>query len=269
MKKKIIVLLSIIILIITIIIVTLCFNNSKRNSSINMENIIQSEKEINNIDNNSNMLEDIKQNEISNQVDSNSNTNVDSKGSSLPNDSGLTVNGVPKTFNQDIMAKANIAYLLGCENISNNTNLEEYIEKNISKNGIFISEVSTYKKTGNPYEHIKERKEIMKDMLSSINLKYDINQDNYLISNGSDGEIEKNINKLILGDKKIIIGFVADYYTYINDYEKGIQLGGGFANSSYVSFKPYNNIYAFIFDENSTDSDDFYEMIKEISNLSS
>lgn len=264
MKKKKIVLLSIIILIIIIIIVTLYFNNSKQNSNkINIENSVQSEEKNNNLDNNLDMLENTKENEISKTMDSNGNN----KKSSLPSDSGLTVNGVPKTLNQDIMAKANIAYLLGCENISDDTNLEEYIEKNISKNGIFISEISTYKRTGNPYEYIKERREIMKEMLSSINLKYDINQDNYLISNDSNGEIEKNINKLILGDKKIIIGFVAEYYTYINDYEKGLQPGGGFENSSYVSFKPYNNIYTFIFDENSINSDDFYEMIREISNL--
>lgn len=264
MKKKKIVLLSIIILIIIIIIVTLCFNNSKQNSNkINIENSVQSEEKNNNLDNNLDMLENTKENEISKTMDSNGNN----KKSSWPSDSGLTVNGVPKTLNQDIMAKANIAYLLGCENISDDTNLEEYIKKNISKNGIFISEISTYKRTGNPYEYIKERREIMKEMLSSINLKYDINQDNYLISNGSNGEIEKNINKLILGDKKIIIGFVAEYYTYINDYEKGLQPGGGFENSSYVSFKPYNNIYTFIFDENSINSDDFYEMIREISNL--
>lgn len=263
-KKKKIVLLSIIILIIIIIIVTLCFNNSKQNSNkINIENSVQSEEKNNNLDNNLDMLENTKENEISKTMDSNGNN----KKSSLPSDSGLTVNGVPKTLNQDIMAKANIAYLLGCENISDDTNLEEYIEKNISKNGIFISEVSTYKRTDNPYEHIKESREMMKEMLSSIHLEHDINQDNYLVSNGSNVAIDKNINKLIVGDKKIIIGFLAEYYTYINDCEKGLEPGGGFDNSSYVSFKPYNNIYTFVFDENSINSDDFYEMMKEISNL--
>lgn len=265
MKKKKIVLLSIIILIIIIIIVTLCFNNSKQNSNkINIEKGVQSEEKNNNLDNNLDMLENTKENEISNQIDSNGNNN---KKSSWPSDTGLTVNDVPKTFNQDIMAKANIAYLLGCENISDDTNLEEYIEKNISKNGIFISEVSTYKRTDNPYEYIKGRREIMKEMLSSINLEHDINQDNYLVSNGSNVAIDKNINKLIVGDKKIIIGFLAEYYTYINDCEKGLEPGGGFDNLSYVSFKPYNNIYAFVFDENSIKFDDFYEMMKEISNL--
>ena len=35
----------------------------------------------------------------------------------LPSDTGLTVSGVSKKFNQDIISQVNIAYLLGCENI--------------------------------------------------------------------------------------------------------------------------------------------------------
>lgn len=38
-------------------------------------------------------------------------------------------------------------------------------------------------------------------------------------------------------------------------------------NSSYISLKPYNNIYAYIFDENSVNTDDFFSMIEEISQI--
>lgn len=202
------------------------------------------------------------QNTIENELKTDNNVR-----SSLPSDEGLTVKGVPKTFNQDIMAQANIAYLLGCEDITDSTNLEEYINNHIPNNGILISERTIYQKTDNPYDFIKERKEIMIEMLSSINLTYNIDKNNYLINNQGNGELEQKINKLISGDKKIIIGFVAGYYTYINNTEYGLQLGGGFTNSSYVSFKPYNNIYAYIFDENSANIDDFYNMIEEISKL--
>ena len=94
-----------------------------------------------------------------------------------------------------------------------------------------------------------------------------INEKNYLVEGSSSDELEKKINKVIVGDKKVIIGLVADYYTYINDTDYGLQLGGGFVDSSYVSFKPYNNIYAYIFDENSDDTDSFYDMMEEISKL--
>ena len=49
----------------------------------------------------------------------------------LPSDTGLTVSGVSKKFNQDIISQVNIAYLLGCENITETTNFEDYINKNI------------------------------------------------------------------------------------------------------------------------------------------
>ena len=74
----------------------------------------------------------------------------------LPSDTGLTVSGVSKKFNQDIISQVNIAYLLGCEKITETTNFEDYINKNITKNGIFISNVSGYTKTDNPYDFIKE-----------------------------------------------------------------------------------------------------------------
>ena len=192
---------------------------------------------------------------------------VNTEKSSLPNDVGLTVNGVPKTFNQDIMAKANIAYLLGCENITVSTDLEKYINSHISNNGIFISNQTVYQKTDNPYDFVLERRDAMAKMLASINLQNNINEKNYLVEGSSTDELEKKINKVIVGDKKVIIGLVADYYTYINDTDYGLQLGGGFVDSSYVSFKPYNNIYAYIFDENSDDTDSFYDMMKEISKL--
>lgn len=280
MKKKIIFIsISVVLLIIFILfyIITKNKNNINNNNSSNIINtnyelqIENSTKAENIVKEDSNEINNI-QNKREDEIQSNTNASTNNEdthntNTSLPNDIGMTVNGVPKTFNQDIMAKANIAYLLGCDNITDSTNLEEYIDNNITNNGIFISERTIYQKTDNPYDYIKPRSLIMQDMLSSINLKYNIDKSNYLIDNHSNGELEKKLNKLISGNKKIIIGFVAGYYTYINDTEYGLQLGGGFIGSSYVSFKPYNNIYAYIFDENSANLDDFYEMMKEISNL--
>lgn len=183
----------------------------------------------------------------------------------LPNDTGLTVSGVSKTFNQDIISQANIAYLLGCENITETTNFEDYINKNITKNGIFISNVSGYIKTDNPYDFIKENTVFMKEMLSLIGFSYDI-ENNYLVDNKSTSELESKINKVISSNKKVIIGFLPEYYVYINDIDNGLGFGG-YSNSSYVSLKPYNNIYTFIFDFNSSNKDDFFSMMEEIANL--
>lgn len=224
--------------------------------------------------NNVNYVNDVNDVQLINKVETDDNNIISQKNnlmntekSSLPNDVGLTVNGVPKTFNQDIMAKANIAYLLGCENITDSTDLDEYINSHISNNGIFISNQTVYQKTDNPYDFVPERRDVMAKMLASINLQNNINEKNYLVEGSSSDELEKKINKVIVGDKKVIIGLVADYYTYINDTDYGLQLGGGFVDSSYVSFKPYNNIYAYIFDENSDDTDSFYDMMEEISKL--
>lgn len=183
----------------------------------------------------------------------------------LPNDTGLTVSGVSKTFNQDIISQVNIAYLLGCENITETTNFEDYINKNIIKNGIFISNVSGYTKTDNPYDFIKENTVFMKELLSAIGFSYNI-ENNYLVDNESTSELESKINKVISSNKKVIIGFLPEYYVYINDIDNGLGFGG-YSNSSYVSLKPYNNIYTFIFDFNSSNKDDFFSMMEEIANL--
>ena len=71
-----------------------------------------------------------------------------------------------------------------------------------------------------------------------------------LLNNNNNEELQQKLNTIISGSKKIIIGFLPEYYTYIDDSEYGLQLGGGYMNSSYISLKPYNNIYAYIFDEN-------------------
>jgi len=107
----------------------------------------------------------------------------------------------------------------------------------------------------------------MQEMLSSIDLKYNINENNYLLNNNNNEELQQKLNTIISGSKKIIIGFLQEYYTYIDDSEYGLQLGGGYMNSSYISLKPYNNIYAYIFDENSVNTDDFFSMIEEISQI--
>ena len=178
----------------------------------------------------------------------------------------MTVSGVSKTFNQDIISQANIAYLLGCENITETTNFEDYINKNITQNGIFISNVSGYAKTDNPYDFIKENTVFMKELLSSIGFSYDI-ENNYLVDNKSTNELESKINKVISSNKKVIIGFLPEYYVYINDIDNGLGFGG-YSNSSYVSLKPYNNIYTFIFNFNSSNKDDFFSMIEKVANLS-
>lgn len=274
MKKRIIIILCIVLIIffilISIIIKNKNTNTSKTNdiestNTINLENKIQ-------LENASDYEKNVSENtDITNNIQNEDESKIESEDtdikSSLPSDVGLTINGVHKTFNQDIMSQANIAYLLGCDNITDTSDLELYIANHIPNNGIFISEKTVYQKTNNPYDYIKERKTIMKENLSEINLIYDIDKNNYLIDNHGNGELEQKLNKLISGDKKIIIGFVAEYYTYINDSKYGLQLGGGFMNSSYVSFKPYNNIYTYIFDENSSNMDDFHNMIEEISRL--
>lgn len=279
MKKKFIFISISVVILLTIFILFYIITDNKNNINNNnfsniidtnyelqIENLTKDENIVKEDTNEVNNIQNKKEDEIQANINESKN-DENTNNTSLPNDIGLTVNGVPKTFNQDIMAKANIAYLLGCENITDTTDLEEYIYNHIPNNGIFISERTLYPPTGNPYEHTKERATIMKEMLSYIHLKYDIDKNNYLLGNEGNGQLEQQLNKLIYGNKKIIIGFVAEYYTYINDSEYGLQLGGGFGNSSYVSFKPYNEIYAYIFDENSSDIDSFYTMIEEISNL--
>ena len=252
MKNIIKIILSLSIIIMIVFVLVCCIKDTSKNNfnNVNHVNDVQLINKVETDDNN---------------IIFQKNNLMNTEKSSLPNDVGLTVNGVPKTFNQDIMAKANIAYLLGCENITDSTHLDEY--SHISNNGIFISNQTVYQKTDNPYDFVPERRDVMAKMLASINLQNTINGKNYLVEGSSTDELEKKINKVIVGDKKVIIGLVADYYTYINDTDYGFQLGGGFADSSYVSFKPYNNIYAYIFDENSDDTDSFYDMMEEISKL--
>ncbi len=236
-KKKKIIMIIISISIIIVLLLAISFNNSNKN----------------NVENNFQIVEKSK-NTITEDIDT------------LPSDDGLTVSGVSKTFNQDIISQANIAYLLGCENITETTNFEDYINKNITQNGIFISNVSGYAKTDNPYDFIKENTVFMKELLSSIGFSYDI-ENNYLVDNKSTNELESKINKVISSNKKVIIGFLPEYYVYINDIDNGLGFGG-YSNSSYVSLKPYNNIYTFIFNFNSSNKDDFFSMIEKVANLS-
>lgn len=236
-------------------------NNKENNTIITEENDMTTIK--NNIQDSNNINED---NNEKNNIQNIAEENKDNTNNSLPNDSGLTVAGVPKTYNQDIIAQANIAYLLGSQNISESTNFEDYINKHLPKNGIFISNVTGYRKTDNPYEFIKERTAIMKDMLSTISLTYNTDKNNYLIDNKGTSELEEKINKVISGSKKVIIGFVPEYYVYINDIDNKLQFGG-YTNSSYVSLKQYNNIYTFICNPDSLTSDDFFNMIEEISKI--
>ena len=105
----------------------------------------------------------------------------------------------------------------------------------------------------------------MKELLSSIGFSYDI-ENNYLVNNKSTNELESKINKVISSSKKVIIGFLLEYYVYINDIDNGLGFGG-YSNSSYVSLKPYNNIYTFIFNFNSSNKDDFFSMMEKVANL--
>lgn len=268
-KKIIIVTLSIILLIILIVVVS--FTNRKKEQEKNIFN--NNNNSVNNIgneiiiNNENNTIEDTNETNVENNFQTFKNPkDIGTENiSNLPSDAGLTVSGESKTFNQDIISQANIAYLLGCENITDKTNLAEYINKNITKNGIFISNVTGYQKTDNPYDFIKENTVFMKELLSEINLSYNINN-NYLVNNKSISNLESKINKLISGDKKIIVGFLPEYYIYINDVDSGLGFGG-YSNSSYVSLKPYNNIYTFIFDSNSSNIDDFFNMMEDIAKL--
>ena len=232
-KKAIMITISIII----VLLLAIVFSSNNKNQYKNNFNTNNS------VENNSQIVEETK------------NIVTEDTGT-LPSDTGLTVSGVSKTFNQDIISQANITYLLGCENITETTNFEDYINKNITKNGIFISNVSGYTKTDNPYDFIKENTVFMKELLSAIGFSY----------NKSTSELESKINKVISSNKKVIIGFLPEYYVYINDIDNGLGFGG-YSNSSYVSLKPYNNIYTFIFDFNSSNKDDFFSMMEEIANL--
>lgn len=270
MKRKIIITFMIIIFIV-VLLITFMINfqkSNKTNADISNNEQLKENVELeNNITSMENSTLDEK-NIIDDSNNSLPNTQIntnDTSMNSLPNDVGLTINGVHKTYNQDIISQANIAYMLGCENISDTTNFEDYISKNSPKNGIYISKVTGYKKT-NPYDFVRENTDTMKEKLSKINMTYDIDKNNYLVNNNGTSELEQKLNKLILGDKKIIIGFVPEYYVYINDVENGLGFGG-FSNSSYVSLKPYNNIYTFIFDFNSENTDEFYQMLEEIAKL--
>lgn len=268
-KKTAIIIIGILIIIVLLFVIKFANNkknqtrnnfNYNNNTTDNIDNLI--------VDNNENRtIEDINKKNTENnyQIYEEQKNTVIENIDTLPSDVDLTVSGVSKTYNQDIISQANIAYLLGCENITDKTNFEEYINKNIPQNGIFISNVSGYKKTDNPYDFIKENTVFMKELLSSINLSYDIDN-NYLVANQSNSELERKINKVISSDKKIIIGFLPEYYVYINDIDNCLGFDG-YSTSSYVSLKPYNNIYTFIFDFNSSNSDDFLSMIEEIADI--
>lgn len=259
MKKKIAI---IIIIIIFIFLTLICMNILSKNNkpTINTEN--SENNATKNITESNNTQVNTSENIMTEEL----NTDTNNMVTSLPNDAGLTVNGVPKTFNQDITAQANISYLLGCKNITNSTNFVAYIDEHVPNNGIFISDISGYKETNNSYDFTKKRTEMMKEMLASIDLIYNIDENNYLINNQGNSDIEQKINRLISGNKKIIIGFIPEYYVYINDIDNSLGFGG-FNNSSYVSLKPYNNIYTFIFDSNSTNANDFLCLIDEICQL--
>ena len=270
-KKKKIIMINISITVIIVLLLAIGFTSSNKNQN-NFNNNTSVDNNIENeiIANNDNKtIQDTNTNEknVENNsqiVEEQKNTVSENTGT-LPSDAGLTVSGVSKTFNQDIISQVNIAYLLGCENITETTNFEDYINKNITKNGIFISNVSGYAKTDNPYDFIKENTVFMKELLSAIGFSYDI-ENNYLVDNKSTSELESKINKVISGNKKVIIGFLPEYYVYINDMDNGLGFGG-YSNSSYISLKPYNNIYTFIFDFNSSNKDDFFSMMEEIANL--
>lgn len=270
-KKKIIMITISIIIIVLLLAISFTGNNKSQdknnfNSNNSVDNNIENEIIAND---DSKTIEDTNTNEKN--VENNSQIVEEPKNivtedtGTLPSDAGLTVSGVSRTFNQDIISQANIAYLLGCENITETTNFEDYINKNITKNGIFISNVSGYTKTDNPYDFIKENTVFMKELLSAIGFSYDI-ENNYLVDNKSTSELESKINKVISGNKKVIIGFLPEYYVYINDMDNGLGFGG-YSNSSYISLKPYDNIYTFIFDFNSSNKDDFFSMMEEIANL--
>ena len=271
-KKKKIIMINISITVIIVLLLAIGFTSSNKNQN-NFNNNTSVDNNIENeiIANNDNKtIQDTNTNEknVENNsqiVEEQKNTVSENTGT-LPSDAGLTVSGVSKTFNQDIISQVNIAYLLGCENITETTNFEDYINKNITKNGIFISNVSGYAKTDNPYDFIKENTVFMKELLSSIGFSYDI-ENNYLVDNKSTNELESKINKVISSNKKVIIGFLPEYYVYINDIDNGLGFGG-YSNSSYVSLKPYNNIYTFIFNFNSSNKDDFFSMIEKVANLS-
>ncbi len=216
--------------------------------------------------NNTNIIKEQDNNLVNDDNKDIENSNsANSEKNNLPYDEGLVIKGENKEINQDLTTVANIAYLLGCENIDPSTDFEKYIADNELKNGIYISRITGYKKQ-NPYDFVKESSAIMKDMLSSINFNYNIDKNNYLISNNGNNDLEKKINKLINSNKKIIIGFVPEYYIHVNETENEIMTAG-FIQSSYVKLKEYKDIYVFLFDFNSSNNDDFLSMVEEITNI--
>ena len=201
-KKKIIMItISIIIIVLLLAISFTGSNKSQDKNNFNSNNSVD-----NNIENeiiandDSKTIEDTNTNEKN--VENNSPIVEETKNivtedtGTLPSDAGLTVSGVSKTFNQDIISQANIAYLLGCENILETTNFEDYINKNITKNGIFISNVSGYTKTDNPYDFIKENTVFMKELLSAIGFSYDIENNYYPIATKADGTDEVYVGRI-------------------------------------------------------------------------
>ena len=270
-KNKEIIIFTLIIIVLILLIVVVSFTNRKKEQEKNL--FINNNNNVNNIgneitiNNENNTIEDTNEKNVENnfQTLKKQKDTCTENVSTLPSDAGLTVSGEPKTFNQDIISQANIAYLLGCENITDKTNFAEYINKNITKDGIFISKVTGYPKTDDPYDFIKENAVFMKELLLEINLSYNIDN-NYLVSNKSSSNLESKINKVISSDKKIIVGFLPEYYLYINDIDNGLA-SGGYSNSSYVSLKPYNNIYTFIFDSNAGTIDGFFNMMEDIAKL--
>jgi len=285
MSKKIIISIIVTIIIITVLLILFIVLNDKKETSevnVNMDKNIVA---VNNIDNQSsgNSVEDknnINNTDITNKINneiSNIIANLPKNyenNSSIPDDTFLTVGGVHKTYNQDIMSEANIAFLLE-KDMSNyigktsvddlNKEFSSYINNHMPKNGILISNINAYKKISQ-YDVVTEPADGMKNYLNSINMTYQIDKNNYLIeSNNSKNDLSKDINKAINGNKKIIIGFVPYFYSYINDTEQGLRTCE--MSEPYISLKPYNNIYTFICNPNEMTSEDFMLMLKEIAKL--
>lgn len=196
------------------------------------------------------------------------NTDVEWKGKDifqfhLLSDEGMTIGGVPATYDYDITSQANIAYLLGCEDISETTDFEKYISENFINDGVYTSSVTGYPVSDNPYDFIKTASDIVKESLMSVDLDYDV-KDNYLIDNHQTDELSARINKIINGDKKIIIGVLPAYYVYINHEDGGLAMGGNFTNTDYVFLKPYNDIYTFIINTNHFSNEDFIEIFENM-----
>lgn len=205
----------------------------------------------NNVNSGDNICEYETSNVIYNEVNSSANINKEVQnndsirvvGGKL-NESGITFDGNPIKYNQEISTKLNIAYMLKY-NINHDIELAEfekdmstYINKNKPKvNGLWIENQELLE--GDPLGTDR-----FISILSQIGLECSINSNGFVQKLNSTTAISTYISEIIDCGKLVMIAFSPDYYAYIENFDNKAHMTD--TEDNFVSFEPYNNIYPYI-----------------------